>query len=158
MKTIITTILFFIVFLSSNVGLVNGEFYDINSPEVKEVASKFSMQGHENHDLATCATKQRYYEDIASLLNEGKSEQEILDYYYSMYGEEGLIVPEKRGFSLAAWITPFFVLGVASFILFIGLKNIIINKKGKLFEKTKVENVEDEIMQSIIDEERKKYY
>ncbi|OIJ20405.1 hypothetical protein BKP45_09150 [Anaerobacillus alkalidiazotrophicus] len=159
MKTILKTILLLIIFLSSNiVGIASGELFNINSSEVKEIAGKFSMQGHENHDLATCATKQRYYEDIAELLNEGKTEQEILDYYYSMYGEEGLIVPEKSGFSLTAWITPFFVLGVASFALFIGFKKIIINQKLARSEKTKEEDVEDEIVKSIIDEERKKYY
>lgn len=159
MKVVKLATLILIIFLSSHSAtLASGTFYDIGSPEVKEIAGEFSMEGHENHDLATCEVIQRYHQDIAELLNEGKSKQEVLDYYYSMYGEEGLIAPEKKGFSLTAWITPFFVLGIASFALFIGLKNIIKNQKKQPFEELKEPNLEDEITTSIIDEERKKDY
>lgn len=152
------TLLLIIFFSSHAITSASGAVYDINSLEVKEIAAKFSMQGHENDDLGTCITKQRYYGDIAELLNEGKTKQEILDYYYSMYGEEGLRAPEKKGFSLTAWLTPFAVLGIAGFALFVGLKKIIRNQKSSLFEETKEPDIEDEIVKSIIDEERKKYY
>ncbi len=149
--------LIFILFSSSISALASGE-YDINSPEVKAIASQFSMQGHENHDLATCATKLTYYEDIAELLNEGKSEQEILDYYYSMYGEQGLRAPKMEGFSLTAWITPFIILGVAGFALFIGLNNIVNKQRKHLYKDDEEVDIDKEIINSVIDEERKKYF
>lgn len=159
MKKVKLLTLFLIIFFSSHAITSASETeYDINSPEVKEMADKFSMDGHEKDDLATCATKQRYYGEIADLFNEGKTKQEILDYYYSMYGEEGLIAPEKKGFSLTAWLTPFAVLGIAGIAMVVGLKRIVRNQKSPLFEETKEPDIEDEITTSIIEEERKKYY
>ncbi|WNF37116.1 cytochrome c-type biogenesis protein CcmH [Bacillaceae bacterium IKA-2] len=159
MKVVKLLTLLLIIFFSSHaITSADEASYDINSPEVKDIASKLSMQDHETHDLGTCATKQRYYGEISELLNEGKTKEEVLDYYYSMYGEEGLIAPKKKGFSLTAWLTPFVVLGIAGFALFIGLKKMIKNQKSPLFEETREPNIEDEITTSIIEEERKKYY
>ncbi|QOY38308.2 cytochrome c-type biogenesis protein CcmH [Anaerobacillus isosaccharinicus] len=135
--------------------------YDINSPEVKEIASKFSMQGHADHDISTCSTKQTYYNEIAELLNEGKTKAEIFDYYLSMYGEEGLRVPKKEGFSLLAWTTPFMVLTIAGVGLFIGVGNMINKQEAKELvspEKNEEDAVEAEITSSFIDEERKKMF
>ncbi len=156
---LVTLLPLLIMLFSLNINaLASGEF-DINSPEVKEIASQFSMQGHENHDLATCSTKLMYYEDIAELLNEGMSEQEILDYYYSMYGEQGLRAPKMEGFSLTAWLTPFLILGVAGFTLFVGLNNLVRKQRKHLLNKDDEEvDVEKEIINSVIDEERKKYF
>lgn len=150
--------LFLLLFMTQGVSFAMIP-YDINSPEVKEIASKFSMQGHSEHDLATCSTKQRYYEDIVELLNEGKTKQEILDYYFSMYGEEGLRAPKKEGFSLLAWITPFFVLTIGGVGVGIGVRNLINNREDiKFVEKEhNSEEVETELMTLLINEERKKY-
>lgn len=159
MRVFKISIMFFIVILSSHqVIFANDQVYDINSPEVKELAGKFSMQDHGEHDLATCSTKQTYYNEIAELLNQGKTKQEVYDYYLSMYGEEGLKAPKKEGFSLTAWVTPFFVLGIASVALFIGVKNLILKRKENIFKEEKEKNIEDEIISSMIDEERKKYF
>jgi cytochrome c-type biogenesis protein CcmH len=152
------TLLLIIFFSSHTITLASGSTYDINSPDVKEVAGQLSMQGHETHDLGTCSTKQIYYGEIVELFNEGKTKQEVLDYYYSMYGEEGLRAPEKKGFSLTAWLTPYFIIGIAGFALFIGLKKVIRNQKPPIFEPIKEASIEDEITSSIIEEERKKDY
>lgn len=53
------------------------------------------------------------------MLSAGKSEQEVLDYYVSVYGERILASPRPRGFNLLAWILPGFML-VAGFA-FLGL-------------------------------------
>lgn len=43
---------------------------------------------------------------IRSLLHEGKSEEEILQYFVVRYGEWILRSPKKEGFNLLLWITP----------------------------------------------------
>jgi cytochrome c-type biogenesis protein CcmH len=51
---------------------------------------------------------------VRGMLASGKSEQEILDYYVSVYGERILASPRPRGFNLLAWVLPaiFFIAGV----------------------------------------------
>jgi cytochrome c-type biogenesis protein CcmH len=53
------------------------------------------------------------------MLADGKSEQEILDYYVSLYGERILTSPLPRGFTLLVWILPWllFVAGTAFLVL-----------------------------------------
>ena len=135
--------------------------YDVNSPEVKEIASKFSMQGHADHDISNCQTKQTYFDEITELLNDGKTKEEILDYYYKMYGEEGLRAPNKSGFSLLAWTTPYILLGIAGVSLLFGIRRITRkhSEEVKLVENSTInEEVKLEIVKSVIDEERKKLF
>ena len=131
--------------------------YDINSPEVKSITSQLSMEGHSEHDLSTCATKIRYYEEVVELLEEGKSEQEILDYYVGMYGEEGLKEPNKSGFSLLAWTIPFIAIAIVGIVLYVKL-----GKKIKTTHSNDEEDIDfdadDEALATLIDEERRKYY
>ncbi|RMF15488.1 MAG: cytochrome c-type biogenesis protein CcmH [Candidatus Dadabacteria bacterium] len=47
---------------------------------------------------------------IRDFVREGRSDQEIMDYYVDRYGDWILMRPPARGFSLLAWIVP--VLGV----------------------------------------------
>ncbi|MCT8139269.1 cytochrome c-type biogenesis protein CcmH [Anaerobacillus sp. CMMVII] len=153
-------LLLIIIGLNIHVSTVTASTYDNNSPEVKEIAEQFSMQGHADHDISTCQTMQMYYQEIVELLNEGQKKEEIIDYYYSMYGEEGMRVPKKSGFSLLAWTTPFVVLGVAGVGLFIGV-NRMTNRFSQNNDHENVserEMVESEITKAMIDEERKKFF
>jgi cytochrome c-type biogenesis protein CcmH/NrfF len=53
------------------------------------------------------------------MLAAGKSEQEILDHYVSLYAERILANPRARGFSLLVWILPWllFVAGITFLVL-----------------------------------------
>jgi len=51
---------------------------------------------------------------IASQLAEGKTRQEILGYFVSVYGEVVLAAPVKSGFNLSAWIMPFAAVGAGA--------------------------------------------
>ncbi len=44
---------------------------------------------------------------IRRMIAEGKTKQEILDYFVAQFGEEILTVPPKRGFNLVAYVGPF---------------------------------------------------
>ena len=53
-------------------------------------------------------------EEIRNFLYQGRSEEFILDYYVSIYGERILATPKPIGFNLFAWITPiiFAIIGI----------------------------------------------
>lgn len=52
----------------------------------------------------------RMRSEIRTMLGEGKSEREVLDYYIAEHGQQILAVPEARGFNLFAWLLPFVLL------------------------------------------------
>ena len=55
---------------------------------------------------------------IRELVNEGKTKQEVMDYYVAIYGERILASPVARGFNLMAWLAPIavFLLGLLVFV------------------------------------------
>lgn len=54
-----------------------------------------------------CGTAEQLRGEIRAMLGEGKSQQQILDFYVAKYGEKVLSAPTKQGFNLTAYITPF---------------------------------------------------
>lgn len=52
----------------------------------------------------------RMREEIRQMLVEGRSEQEILDFYAAKYGEKILAMPEARGFNLVPYLAPMLLL------------------------------------------------
>jgi cytochrome c-type biogenesis protein CcmH/NrfF len=55
--------------------------------------------------------------ELASLVKDGKTEQQIVDYYIAQYGsEEPLASPLDRGFNRLAWAVPY-MFGSAGLVL-----------------------------------------
>lgn len=61
-----------------------------------------------------CTTSDAMVAEIQRLIDEGKSKQEIFDYFVASYGEAVLALPQKSGFSLAAWVAPFLALSAGA--------------------------------------------
>ncbi len=59
--------------------------------------------------LSTCACGRaaEMRSMIRTMLDEGRSKEEILDSFVARYGERILSVPPKKGFNLVAYIAPF---------------------------------------------------
>ena len=51
---------------------------------------------------------------IRELVEQGKSRQEIQDYFVSRYGEFVLLAPPKHGFNLLVWVLPFLALAIGA--------------------------------------------
>lgn len=141
------------------------EEYDMNDDIVAEIASYLAMDGHSEHDLANCATKYRYYNEIAEMLNEGYDKDEILAEYKSMYGEEGFRAPDRFGFSMLAWVLPFVALGAGSYAFFRRVREQVKhsveeteNEKDHDEKKSAKEEAEDDIYRSILEEEKRKHF
>jgi len=61
---------------------------------------------------------------VRELLQEGKSNSEIKDYFVLRYGEDILAAPKGIGFNLLAWIMPIFIVLGGISIAFLALKNM----------------------------------
>jgi cytochrome c-type biogenesis protein CcmH len=55
---------------------------------------------------------------VRSLVVEGKSDQEIYDYFVARYGEWALLAPPVRDFNLVLWLGPGLVLLLGAFIVY----------------------------------------
>jgi cytochrome c-type biogenesis protein CcmH len=76
--------------------------------DINEVARKLSCPTCTGINVADCPTETcaQWRAKIGEMLVEGKSEQEILDYFAARYGDHVLQVPPKRGFFVLVWVLP----------------------------------------------------
>ncbi|NBI29545.1 cytochrome c-type biogenesis protein CcmH [Chengkuizengella marina] len=157
MKRFVFLIIFSLL-LSVNVIFAEEDF-DYNSKEFQSIVRMLSMEGHSGDDLATCPVKQTYYNEVAGLLAQGKTKDEILNDYVDQLGEEALTAPVKTGFSLTAWITPFLLLFLATFFVYFLIKKWVSpNQCGDDLNREFINETETEILLSVIEKERKKYF
>jgi cytochrome c-type biogenesis protein CcmH len=138
---------------------------ELKSKEFKAVASQFICtcgcgQDHYSCDMAGCKVTDAFKADLIEMMEKGMDKDEIREYYVKTLGEEILTSPEKKGFSLTAWILPFAAIGGAGAGIFFVIRKWV-KKKGQdsedFTESTMNDEVEDEILSSMIEEERKKY-
>jgi len=89
-----------------------GEFPTDN--DVNLVAKKLYCPVCPNTPLDVCETKacQDWRAQIRDQLAAGWSEQAILDYFVTQYGERVLAEPQRGGFTSLVWILPMIVAGV----------------------------------------------
>lgn len=153
-KIILLGLLFFMLF-----PLVGSAQYDYNSQEFQTVISQLDMQGHSKDDLATCSVKQLYYEEVREMLNEGMSEEEIIEYYVDQYGQAALKEPGFDSSGLIAWGMPVVGLGAGIVIVAILLKRIKEKKNTNVVQEMHWESeTEKEITTKLFDEERRKKF
>ncbi len=144
---------------------VEAKEFDYKSAEFKAVASQFACtcgcgQDHFECDSNTCSLTKDFKKDLVDMMNKGWDKDKIRKYYVNIYGEEILTSPEKSGFSLTAWILPFAVLAVAAAGIYFVIRKWVKRKRTDepaAEHQNSEDEVEDEILSSIIDEERKKY-
>jgi cytochrome c-type biogenesis protein CcmH/NrfF len=96
-------------------------------PEVKKASEAFVCQCGCNHQLSACgmvncgsATPLR--QEIAEHLKQGKTQQQIVDAFVAKYGKVILSAPTTQGIDLAAWMTPFVVLMLGLFLVYVVIK------------------------------------
>jgi len=89
-------------------------------PTLREIAGELMCQCGCGLTVAACqesmpcTTSDAMVAEIQRLIDEGKSKQEIFDYFVASYGEGVLALPQKSGFSLAAWVAPFLALSAGA--------------------------------------------
>lgn len=58
----------------------------------------------------SCANAQKMSQEVASLLAEGKNDEEIYGYYIERFGATVMASPNAEGFNLLGWSLPFVAL------------------------------------------------
>ena len=163
-KIYIGLLLIAFIFQVSNFQVQAKEF-DYKSKEFEAAASQFMCtcgcgQDHFECDPKTCNLTIGFKEDIVEMMNKGWDKDKIREYYINIYGEEILTAPEKSGFSLVAWVLPFAVLVIAGVAIFFIIPKWVKKKGSNELTQDNVkikDEVEEEILSSMIEEERKKY-
>lgn len=87
---------------------INAERNKTLDERVQEVASQIKCpvcQGESVADAPVDIARQMRAQ-IRQQLQEGKSEQEVLDYFRNHYGDDIVWTPQTQGFSLLAWLVP----------------------------------------------------
>lgn len=69
-----------------------------------------------------CDTAAAMRTHITKLINEGMSQDQIVNAYVSQYGQTILSAPSKEGFNLLAWILPSLALLILGFAVYTSLK------------------------------------
>jgi len=65
---------------------------------------------------------------VITQISNGRTNQEIRDYFILRYGNSVLAAPTTSGFNLIAWIIPFFIVATGIVILSLVLRNMRENK------------------------------
>jgi cytochrome c-type biogenesis protein CcmH len=94
----------------------------IVTPEVRKVSERFVCQCGCNHQLSACAmlncgSATPLRAEIATLLQEGKAEEQIVALFAAKYGKRILSAPTTKGLDLTAWMMPFLMLLAGLFVV-----------------------------------------
>lgn len=83
-------------------------------------------------NLADCRTQTcaQWRGQIGDLVQEGYSDQEVLDFFATRYGEQVLQAPPKRGFTLLLWVLPFIAILAAGGWLALAMRNWANSKRA----------------------------
>jgi len=90
------------------------------SPQVFEIAKKLRCPVCRGESAAesNAGVTEEMRRQIAEMLAEGKSEDEIIQYFVDRYTEWILYEPPKRGLGLVVWLAPVIGLGIFGFGLY----------------------------------------
>jgi cytochrome c-type biogenesis protein CcmH len=91
-----------------------------DSDRVNEIAKKLNCPTCSGLNLADCRTQTcaQWRDQIGELVTQGYTDQEIIDYFSTRYGDQVLQEPPRRGFSLALWVLP--VLALLGGVIWVG--------------------------------------
>lgn len=95
----------------------------VSEDQVNAIASQLFCPVCQNVPLDVCGTQAcaDWRAEIRSMLSQGKSQQDIKDYFSSRYGQRVLSTPEAHGINTLVWVLPIVGvvvgLGVAIFAL-----------------------------------------
>lgn len=102
---LVTLVSFFIVSLVYAQGTTPG--YPTDN-DVNKIAKKLYCPVCPNTPLDVCETQacKDWRAQIRDELTSGWSEQQVLDYFVSQYGERVLAEPQRKGFTSLVWLFP----------------------------------------------------
>jgi cytochrome c-type biogenesis protein CcmF len=129
----VTTSMIFLMLFTGGLARLHGQHVELpqtvtvipRSPAEKSLQAELVCMcgtcGRKRIGECTCSMAAQMREEVARLVNEGKSEQEIIALFVTKYGsQEVLSRPIDRGFNRLAWFLPYLV-GVVGAVLVGGI-------------------------------------
>ncbi|MFZ7104015.1 MAG: cytochrome c-type biogenesis protein [Peptococcaceae bacterium] len=102
---------------------------------------------------------------ITEQIGQGKSREEILQYFVSVYGEQVLATPEPQGFNMTAYVIPFAAILMGGIVIYSALEKWVLHNRLSNFDlltAAKGEKADEQVFQKEYEEklerELKKYW
>lgn len=98
----------------------------VTADEVNAVARELFCPTCESTPLDVCPTQtcEDWRQLIRQQLAEGKSKQEILDYFEANFGPQALAEPPQEGFNLTVWVVPVILIAVGGVFFALYLRRL----------------------------------
>ncbi len=96
----------------------------VSDNDVNLVAKKLYCPVCPNTPLDVCETTacKDWRAQIKDQLSQGWTEQAVMDYFVTQYGERVLAEPERRGFTSLVWTLPILILGLGLVVVWLVLR------------------------------------
>src|SRR3990170_4195057 len=96
-----------------------GMGYVPTDDEVNRIAKQLYCPVCPNTPLDVCETKacQDWRAQIKDQLGQGWTDQQVIDYFVTQYGERVLAEPKRSGFTAFVWLLPVLALGIGTIAL-----------------------------------------
>ncbi len=96
---------------------------EVTADEVNALSRQLYCPVCENIPLDVCGTEAcaRWREQVRTLLEEGKSDEEVIDYFVTQFGERVVATPRDPLLNFFSWAVP-----VASVVIGLGIVGIVL--------------------------------
>jgi len=111
-----TVLLLLLLFVQA----ANAQRTDVTDDEVNDIAGELFCPVCENTPLDVCPTQAcaDWRALIRTQLAEGRSAEEIKDYFAAQYGDRVLAEPPRKGFDLIIWLLPIAGVAIGGFFFY----------------------------------------
>lgn len=107
---------------------------DVTDDDVNRVAQQLYCPTCESVPVDVCPTQvcQDWRVEIRSQLTEGRSDEEILNYFADRYGEGVLANAPTSGFGLLLWLAPLLIVALGGFAFWRTMSTLRQNDSGHI--------------------------
>ena len=152
---LISSLLMLVLFLNTSCIAANSDFVSQEEDRINQINSVIMCPvcPGESIDQSQNEIASNMRAIVKDLVSQGKTEDEIKDYFVGKYGPVILLEPSTEGISMYVWIVPPIALTFA--MIAVGLAVYIMRKRQKNTPLNMLHSLADEV---ISDEEKEKYF
>jgi len=152
---LISSLLMLVLFLNTSCIAANSDFVSQEEDRINQINSVIMCPvcPGESIDQSQNEIASNMRAIVKDLVSQGKTEDEIKDYFVGKYGPVILLEPSTEGISMYVWIVPPIALTFA--MIAVGLAVYVMRKRQKNTLLNMLHSLADEV---ISDEEKEKYF
>ena len=152
---LISSLLMLVLFLNTSCIAANSGFVSKEEDRINQINSVIMCPvcPGESIDQSQNEIASNMRAIVKDLVSQGKTEDEIKDYFVGKYGPVILLEPSTEGISMYVWIVPPIALTFA--MIAVGLAVYVMRKRQKNTSLNMLHSLADEV---ISDEEKEKYF